>query len=121
MYNDCLQFPKAWFNGNDDNCSPRDNDDEDYICIHLNAEEARHLFRTRGRRVCMEDVSDHDHESYYESHEVGWDVELRYYRYCMLTKAVHKIIYPGDKRRDDPVLDYDNDDTEFVTTSDRMK
>lgn len=40
----------------------------------------------------------------------------------MLTKAVHEIMYPGDKRHDDPVLDYGNaDDTEFVTTSDPLK
>jgi len=115
LLEDAMEF---LINGHGDYCSPRENDDEDYI--HFNADEARHLLRTRGR-VCIEDFADNDHEHYYESDEVGWNVEIRYCRHCMLKKAVHEIIYPGDKRDDDPNIDYDDDDNEFVTTSDPMK
>mmetsp|Transcript_3389 Transcript_3389/g.3839 ORF Transcript_3389/g.3839 Transcript_3389/m.3839 type:complete len:278 (+) Transcript_3389:190-1023(+) len=115
LIEDAMEF---LINGHGNYCSPRDNDVEEYI--HFNADEARHLLRTRGR-VCIEDFADNDHERYYESREVGWDVGIRYCRNCMLKKAVYEIIYPGDKRVDDPNIDYDDDDNEFVTTSDPLK
>lgn len=40
---------------------------------------------------------------------------------CMLKKAVYEIIYPGDKRDEDPNIEYYSDNNEFVTTSDPME